>query len=714
MTNRGLKRIECSSVEFLRLAALTVMFALSSCGGGGGSGGGASAVGSSSQPTIIASVLTFPSNAVPPGFLAAGYNTGAVVRVTDQTGAVITSASITVNGSLLTYVAADQQYEGALTINPGVTVALQATINGIAYSVSHQNFSTYPTISLPTANSTWSDQAANVVSWSGVTTDSASQYAVGVLDATGSVVWPAGGRLMVVPPSTTTVTIGAGSLSTGNRLVLVGIVEPITIAGATAGSGLVIGGFRYVPITVSVPAAAPQSISISPASVTVGVSLSTQLAATVTFSDGTTQDITAQAAWSSSNAAIATISSSGIVKGVAGGSATVTAQYGGFSASTAVSVFQPNPSPPPPLSQAVTYQIDYAHSGRATVGGSGPVFPPTSHWATTLNGTSISYPVIAGGNVFVLTNAAPSGAIYGTTLYAINEVTGSVVWGPTPIAGTYSFAGIAYDHGTLFVVNFDGVLRSFDAATGTPGWSAQMPATQVTSPPTATNGIVYVGGNGGVAAVDETNGNILYNVPISPDHSSPAVSPDGVFTSNPCYALKLDPIVGTVLWRFDEGCSGGGGKTVAYANSKAYVRQLLDTATTTNVDLIFDAATGKQLGTFNSSVIPAFSATTGFFLSNGELNAIDLATGSPNWSFAGDGQLVSAPIVIDNALVVGSSSGMVYAIGSAGNVLWSGPAGAPISAPDEQNAMLLTGFGAGDGYLVVPAGNVLNGWRVIP
>jgi outer membrane protein assembly factor BamB len=163
-----------------------------------------------------------------------------------------------------------------------------------------------------------------------------------------------------------------------------------------------------------------------------------------------------------------------------------------------------------------------------------------------------------------------------------------------------------------------------------------------------------------------------------------------------------------------EGCGGGGGKTVAYANSKVYVRQLLDTTTTTNVDLIFDAASGKQLGTFKSSVIPAFGATTGFFLGNGELSAIDIGTGNPNWSFAGDGQLVSAPIVIDNVVVMGSSSGMVYAIGNAGNVLWSGSAGAPIAAPDEQNAMLLTGFGAGDGYLVVPAGNVLNGWRVIP
>ena len=81
-------------------------------------------------------------------------------------------------------------------------------------------------------------------------------------------------------------------------------------------------------------------------------------------------------------------------------------------------------------------------------------------------------------------------------------------------------------------------------------------------------GIVYVTSAYGLAAVDERNGNVLWAGPGG-DHSSPAVSPDGVFVSFTCDAYKLDPIGGTVLWHFAEACSGGGGKTAAYANKMA-------------------------------------------------------------------------------------------------------------------------------------------------
>jgi outer membrane protein assembly factor BamB len=384
-------------------------------------------------------------------------------------------------------------------------------------------------------------------------------------------------------------------------------------------------------------------------------------------------------------------------------------------ASTTVSVFQPNPSPPPPLSQSVAYQIDYAHSGRATFGGGALSFPPTAHWAVTLDGNLISYPIVADGKVFVLSNAPPAGASYGTTLYALDAQTGSFAWGPTPVPGTYSFAGIAYDHGVLFVVNFDGLLRTFDAATGVPGWNRQLPVTQVTSPPTAVNGIVYIPGSGGLSATDEATGSVIFVAPAGGDHSSPAVSSDGVFAANPCNAQKVDPIVGTVLWYFSEACGGGGGKTVAYANNVAYVRSMFDVAHSTQVNLKLDAATGTQIDTFVASVIPAFNATQGFFQSAGTLHAVNLATNATLWSFTGDGQLASAPIVIDDTVVIGSLSGTVYALDVAnGNVRWSGAAGGPVFAPDEQNATLTTGLGAGNGYLVVPAGNVLNGWRLIP
>jgi outer membrane protein assembly factor BamB len=715
---------------FLRLAFALSLVALASCGGGGGGGGGttvsagnggssSSSGGSSTpQPTIRAVVITFPTSGVPPAFLPAGLDSAAAVQITDQSGTSIASAFVTIDGTSLEYVATDQQYEGTLTINPGETVTVTANVNGVTYTASHTNFSTYPSITAPAAGSTWSLQSANLISWSGAVPDASSQYAAGVFTPTGTLVWPTGGTLQNVPSNETSTTVSPNSLTTGNYLVLVGIIDVLAFPGAAGGSGVAIGGFTYVPVTVSMPAPIPQSVAISPTTVTISAGKSLQLSATASYPDGTTQDVTASANWSSSDTTKVTVGATGAVTGIAAGTATVTAEYAGFSANTTVTVFQPNPSPTPPLSESVAYQIDYAHSGRATVGAGGPTFPPTAHWSVTLSGSSISYPIIAAGKVFVTTNAAPQGQMYGTTLYALDETTGNTVWGPTPLSGTYGSSGVAYDHGTLFVINYDGLLRTFDAATGTPGWSRQIPGvTQVTAAPTAANGIVYVNGSGGSAAIDESNGSVLSIGPggDGADSSSPAVSPNGVFLSGPCDALKLDPISATVLWHFDEGCSGGGGRTDAYANNSVYVRGLFNPSAGPQLDLVLDAATGKQLGTFNATVIPAFSATAGFFLNGTTLTATDLSTSSILWSFSGDGMLDSAPIVIDSVVVVGSSSGTVYALdATSGSVLWSSSAGAPIAGPDEQNATVLTGFGSGDGYLVVPAGNILNGWRIVP
>src|SRR6202040_3649225 len=67
------------------------------------------------------------------------------------------------------------------------------------------------------------------------------------------------------------------------------------------------------------------SISVTPASGSVVVALAQQFSATGTYSDGTTQDLTASATWASSSPTVATIGSIGLATGVATGSATITA-----------------------------------------------------------------------------------------------------------------------------------------------------------------------------------------------------------------------------------------------------------------------------------------------------------------------------------------------------------------------------------------------------
>ncbi len=66
------------------------------------------------------------------------------------------------------------------------------------------------------------------------------------------------------------------------------------------------------------------------------VGATAQFKAVATMSDGSTTDVTSQATWSSSNAAVAAVSSTGLVTGVAAGSATVSATYQTISASDSI------------------------------------------------------------------------------------------------------------------------------------------------------------------------------------------------------------------------------------------------------------------------------------------------------------------------------------------------------------------------------------------
>ena len=83
-----------------------------------------------------------------------------------------------------------------------------------------------------------------------------------------------------------------------------------------------------------------QSIEVSPPSPTVSVGFTVHLTATATFSDGRTGDVTEDVTWSSSDAAVASVSnaaaSKGLVTALAPGSVQITAHSGTIEGSTSV------------------------------------------------------------------------------------------------------------------------------------------------------------------------------------------------------------------------------------------------------------------------------------------------------------------------------------------------------------------------------------------
>ena len=354
-------------------------------------------------------------------------------------------------------------------------------------------------------------------------------------------------------------------------------------------------------------------------------------------------------------------------------------------------------SPP----EATTYHITPDHAGVTTSGGV-LALQPKPLWTRTVNGQA-SYPVIAGGRVFITSgDITTSGAV----LNAFDVGTGATLWGPVMVGGTYPWAAATYESGKLFVLNTNGVLHSVDAVAGTVGWSVQLPGQYMFSgAPNATNGVVFASGagSGGTAyAVDEATGSVIWTASVmNGDQNSPAVAGNNVYLSFPCQVYDLNAANGATIWHYNGPCEGGGGKTPVAAGGRVYVR---DSSTGNQV---FDGVTGTILDAFNATPTPAVTATTAFYLTGSMLNAVDLATDAIKWTFAGDNQLVSAPIVVDHTVIEASTSGQLYGFDVATGVLqWQASAGANISAPDEQNvSQPPTGLAVADGVLVVAAGN---------
>ena len=367
---------------------------------------------------------------------------------------------------------------------------------------------------------------------------------------------------------------------------------------------------------------------------------------------------------------------------------------------------QTTPTPTPVPDVSVAFQNNALHDGNDP---SSPIVPPLAlkwrHDFSAQQVTGISYPLIVQGLVIVTTwSSSGESSYFPKSLVAFDENTGHQVWS-VPITGLYGFVNAAYDAGKVFVVNHDGIMRAFDAATGTELWSVKLPDQYAfTSPPTAINGKVFVGGaglGGTVYAVDENNGQVLWESTVeNGDDSSPAVTATSVYVSYVCpQAYAFNPTTGVLQWHYSGPCEGGGGNTPVFHQGKVYVRGVFSSQN----GLILNASTGASLGSFSSLTPPAFVGNLALYLSSATLTATNTSTGQVLWSFAGDGLLDSAPVIVNQTIYIGSRSGILYGLDLNGKQKWSTQVGAVIPVPDDGNAVLRTGLGAGDGLLVVPA-----------
>ena len=97
-----------------------------------------------------------------------------------------------------------------------------------------------------------------------------------------------------------------------------------------------------------------ESITLEPADATITEGSTRQFTATERYSDGSTQDVTLEAEWASSNMGAATVGAGGLVTGVAAGTTTISASIHGASGTTNLTVEEDAPPPPTLVSISIS------------------------------------------------------------------------------------------------------------------------------------------------------------------------------------------------------------------------------------------------------------------------------------------------------------------------------------------------------------------------
>jgi len=135
-----------------------------------------------------------------------------------------------------------------------------------------------------------------------------------------------------------------------------------------------------------------------------------------------------------------------------------------------------------------------------------------------------------------------------------------------------------------------------------------------------------------------------------------------------------------------------------------YVRNLVGYSTS---GITINSADGTLAGSFNSDYSSAFWDNTAIYTQAEMLTAVDISTETTAWTApAPAGENYScAPIIVNGVAYVGTTAGNVlaYATGGGENV-FSIALGQAISSY-EYFSVPVAGMTAGNGLLVVPAGN---------
>lgn len=292
-------------------------------------------------------VATIDVNGLASG-VAAGTTTisatlGAVSGSTSLTVNAPTIVSITVSPDGLTLgTGIKQQYTATATYNDGSS---QDLASGVTWSSSDNTVASIDNNGLATTIAqgtvTITATAGSFSDTATLTVVPASLVSISVTPATPSIAmgtdqqftatgfFDDGSTQQLTSVTWSSSNVNVASINSSGLATSTGIGT----ATITATSGSVSG-----TASLTVTAATLVSIAVTPSNSSMAIGTTKQFTATGTFSDSSTQDITASVLWSSSDPTVATISNQGLASSVAAGTATITATSGSISGSTGLTV----------------------------------------------------------------------------------------------------------------------------------------------------------------------------------------------------------------------------------------------------------------------------------------------------------------------------------------------------------------------------------------
>jgi len=348
-----------------------------------------------------------------------------------------------------------------------------------------------------------------------------------------------------------------------------------------------------------------------------------------------------------------------------------------------------------------TFRGDSARTG--VMPGPGPSGSPAVAWKFQADSGSFRAPAVVDGVVYAL---AGDGLVHALELGSGHErwkadlgVKGSVsslVVGDLVIAadGGGTIHALAVSNGKsawtvrtdgpmpspaavgdrIFAATQNGSVYALDALSGRILWQRGVEGA-TSGAVAAAGGAIYLALGREIVAVSASDGSILWRAAVATDgHAgTPVVAGGRVFAAvgldaddSAAHAVvSLDAATGKLLWRYaDPGKAAI--STPAVAGDRAFVAQIPNPGGD-RLLVALDVASGaihwSVARSFDIEVSPAVVGNTVFIVGNdGPVEAIDATNRVPLWSVPVEGVPSSLPLVVDGYLVVGTDSGVLYAI----------------------------------------------------